>query len=93
MLELGEKSVELHEEITNYLKIFQTDFAVLVGENMAKAAHNLDKNSYKTFSDSTAASLEIQDLLNDGDILYVKGSRGTKMEKLIEKLTNKVNVH
>ncbi len=93
MLELGEKSVELHKEITNYLKKFHTDFAVLVGENMTKAAQNLSPNSYKTFPNSALASLEIVDLLQDGDILYVKGSRGTKMEKLIEKLTNKINVH
>ncbi|MBP7710174.1 MAG: UDP-N-acetylmuramoyl-tripeptide--D-alanyl-D-alanine ligase [Rickettsiales bacterium] len=93
MLELGEKSVELHKEITNYLKKFHTDFAVLVGENMTKAAQNLSPNSYKTFPNSASASLEIADLLQDGDILYVKGSRGTKMEKLIEKLTNKINVH
>ena len=93
MLELGEKSVELHEEITNYLKKFEINFAILVGENMTKAAQKLAKNSYKTFLDSAAASLEVQGLLEDGDILYVKGSRGIKMEKLIEKLTDKINVH
>jgi UDP-N-acetylmuramoyl-tripeptide--D-alanyl-D-alanine ligase len=93
MLELGEKSVELHEEITNYLKEFEINFAILVGEKMTDAAKKLEKNSYKTFLDSTAASLEVEGILQDGDILYVKGSRGTKMEKLIEKLTDKINVH
>lgn len=93
MLELGEKSVELHEEITNYLKKFRIDFAILVGANMTNAAQKLEKNSYKTFLDSTSASLELQALLTDGDLLYVKGSRGTKMEKLIEKLTDKINAH
>lgn len=93
MLELGEKSVELHEEITNYLKKFEINFAVLVGKNMLKEAQKLDKNFYKTFLDSVGASLEIEGLLQDGDVLYVKGSRGMKMEKLIEKLTNKINVH
>jgi len=87
MRELGEKSVELHEEVTNHLAHLQFDYAVLVGENMIKAAATLPKNSYRTFPDSTAAALEIQDLLDDGDILYVKGSRGTKMEKIIENLT------
>ena len=93
MLELGEKSVELHEEITNYLKEFEINFAILVGEKMTDAAKKLATNSYKTFLDSTAASLEVEGILEDGDILYVKGSRGTKMEKLIEKLTDKINVH
>ncbi len=93
MLELGEKSVELHEEVTNYLNALHIDFAILVGSNMTLAANKLPKNSYQTFSDSVAASLEIQDFLRDGDILYVKGSRGTKMEKIIEKLTNEKSAH
>lgn len=88
MRELGEKSVELHEEIANYLAQLHIDFALLVGENMTKAAKKLPKNSYKTFPDSTAAALEIEKFLSDGDILYVKGSRGMKMEKVIERIKN-----
>lgn len=86
MLELGEKSVELHKEIINYLNEFQVDFAILVGEKIAENAKNLSQASYKTFLNSSLASLEIENLLQDGDILYIKGSRGMKMEKIIEKL-------
>ena len=93
MRELGEKSVELHEEVTNYLAQLHIDFAVLVGSNMIAAAKNLPANSYKTFPDSAAAGLEIKDFLQDGDILYLKGSRGTKMEKVIENLTNQKSTH
>ncbi len=93
MLELGEKSVELHAEVTNYLTELHIDFAILVGKNMESAAKKLPDNSYKSFSDSTAASLEISDLIRDGDILYVKGSRGMKMEKLIENLTKEKSAH
>lgn len=93
MLELGEKSVELHKEVTNYLDALHVDFAALVGKNMTNAANKLSKNSYKTFSDSSAASLDIQELLQDGDILYVKGSRGMKMEKIIEILTKEKSAH
>ena len=93
MLELGEKSVELHEEIADYLTTFHIDFAILVGEKMTGMAKKLPKTSYKTFLDSSSASLVIEDLLQDGDILYVKGSRGLKMEKIIEKLTNKTSAH
>jgi len=93
MRELGEKSVELHEKVTNYLSQLHIDFAILVGENMTNAAKNLPANSYKTFPDSSAASLEIQDFLQDDDILYLKGSRGVKMEKVIENLTIQKSVH
>jgi len=92
MLELGEKSVELHNEIAKYLNELKIDFVVAVGQRMTEMTKNLS-NPYKVFSDSTSASLEIQNLLQDGDILYVKGSRGTKMEKIIEKLTNKTSAH
>ncbi len=93
MLELGEKSVELHEEVANYLAALHIDFAILVGKNMTEAAIKLPKNSYQTFPDSTAASLDTQEFLRDGDILYVKGSRGTKMEKIIENLTKEKSAH
>lgn len=93
MLELGEKSVELHNEVTNYLKEFQIDFAVLVGEKMTNSAKNLDKNFYKTFLNSTLCAHEIKSLIADGDILYVKGSRGISMEKIIEILTNQKSAH
>ncbi len=90
MLELGEKSVELHEKVTNYLAALHIDFAILVGSNMTLAANKLAQHSYKTFLNSTTASLEIENLLNDEDILYVKGSRGMKMEKIIEKFNQQI---
>lgn len=93
MLELGEKSVELHLEIINYLQEFNIDFAILVGEKIAENAKNLPKNSYKTFLNSSLANLEIKNLLQDGDILYIKGSRGMKMERIIENLTDKKSAH
>ncbi len=93
MLELGEKSVELHEKAANYLNQLAINFAVLVGEKITKAADKITKTPYKKFPDSISASLEIENILQDGDILYVKGSRGIKMEKIIEKITNQTNVH
>lgn len=88
MLELGEKSTEIHEKTLSFLSEFNIDFAVLVGEKMSAAAKKLPKNSYQTFPDSLSASLAIQDLLQDDDILYVKGSRGMKMENIIQNLTS-----
>ena len=93
MLELGDKSFELHCKVVNYLKEFNIDFAVLVGQRMQEASINLDKNSFTTFSNSILASENIEKFLQDGDILYPKGSRGTKMEKILEKLTNLTSDH
>lgn len=90
MLELGEKSAEIHEKTLSFLSEFNIDFAVLVGEKMSNAAKKLPKNLYQTFPDSSSASLAIRGLVKDGDILYVKGSRGMKMENIIQNL---VSVH
>lgn len=86
MLELGEKSLEIHIEIIKYLSENNVDFAILVGENMIKASKTLAENKYQTFDNSLNASLEIKSFLQDDDILYIKGSRGIKMENLITKL-------
>jgi UDP-N-acetylmuramoyl-tripeptide--D-alanyl-D-alanine ligase len=87
MLELGKKSSDLHAEVINYLQDFKIDFAILVGDQMTLSANKLNKNIYKTFPNSETASDAIENLLQDGDILYVKGSHGIKMEKIIDKLT------
>lgn len=93
MLELGDKSSELHEKVIGYVKEFNIDFAILVGKNMTQASLELESNSCKTFANSKEASEEINNFLEDGDIIYIKGSRGTKMEKILEKLTNYSSAH
>lgn len=93
MLELGEKSLELHHKVIAYLKEFNIDFAILVGSQMTNASSEVKIENFTTFANSNEASYAVADLLHDGDILYLKGSRGTKMEKIIEKLTNKNSAH
>lgn len=87
MLELGEKSDEIHEKVVSFIAELGIDFAILVGEKMSSTAKNLSKNSYQTFPDSNSAALAASKILRDGDILYVKGSRGMKMENIIQKLS------
>jgi len=93
MLELGDKSTELHFKVVNYVKEYSIDYAILVGPKMKEASANLDVKTFSTFDNSVLASENFEDLLQDGDVLYLKGSRGTKMEKILEKLTNKNSDH
>lgn len=88
MLELGEKSIALHEEVFKKLQNIASEinFIILVGLEMSKISNKLNSNFYKTFLNSELASDEIEDILEDGDILYLKGSRGMKLEKIINKL-------
>jgi UDP-N-acetylmuramoyl-tripeptide--D-alanyl-D-alanine ligase len=93
MLELGEKSLEIHREVLDFVK--EKNFAqiVLVGKQMTLANQDIKLKNSKNYPDSLLASLEFAEILNDGDIIYFKGSRGTKMEKIIEKLTLKTSAH
>jgi UDP-N-acetylmuramoyl-tripeptide--D-alanyl-D-alanine ligase len=93
MLELGDKSTELHFKVANYLKEYSIDYTILVGPKMKEASANLDAKTFSSFDNSILASENFADLLQDGDVLYLKGSRGTKMEKILEKLTNKSSDH
>jgi UDP-N-acetylmuramoyl-tripeptide--D-alanyl-D-alanine ligase len=93
MLELGEKSLEIHQEVLSFVKQKNFDQIVLVGNQMDQANQNIKLKNSKNFPDSISASLDFANILNDGDIVYFKGSRGMKMEKIIEKLTSKTSVH
>jgi len=90
MLELGEKSVALHEEVAKHLKNIQFDFVILVGKEMSNIAAKIPNknNKVKTFSNSKLASLEIETFVQDNDLVYVKGSRGMAMENIVNKLKN-----
>jgi len=84
MFELGTKSEESHVETLKLLQNLKIDLTLLAGEEMIKAAKILEKTEYKTFANSSDLAVEIKNFLQDGDILFVKGSRGMKMENAIE---------
>lgn len=88
MLELGKNSIELHEKVIEFVNNSNADLAILVGSEMNKASEKL-VTPHKNFPDSVSAAKEIRSLIADGDLIYLKGSRGVKMEKLIENLTSK----
>lgn len=86
MFELGTKSAELHQETLEFLNNFRIDFALLAGDAMKNSAKVLDKKNYKTYLNAGDLKTEIKDFLQDGDILLIKGSRGMKMEQIIENI-------
>ncbi len=86
MFELGEKSDEIHEEVLGATQEKSIDLLLLAGENMKKATKILDKN-FKTYLNSSELSLDIKNCLENDDILLVKGSRGMKMEEVLQKLS------
>ena len=86
MLELGERSLELHQEVAARAVQLGLDGLVLVdggeeGKAMAEVAAPLPHLQLVAHPEDAAAPLA--DWLNSGDVLLLKASRGVALERLI----------
>ncbi len=94
MLELGEKEVEYHLQAGKQAAQQGWDILITVGplsRHMAEGALSAGMRTDQafTFEDSEQAAEEIWPLLQEGDLVLVKGSRGMKTDKIVEKLRQK----
>jgi len=80
MLELGHISDTEHEKIINLL-IEKKFNAILVGEEFFK-----QKSPFKTYQNTEVLTENVNLLLLKDNIILLKGSRGIRLEGLIEKL-------
>jgi len=90
MLELGIYSAEEHRRLGEIVAKI-SDILVTVGlraRGFADGALNkkMNENSIFQFENSQKAGEEFQNMLKPGDILLVKGSQGTRMEKFVEEV-------
>src|SRR3989338_6798044 len=85
MFELGEKSAEIHEEVLRFVNVKSIDLLLLAGQYFKEATKILDKN-FKIYLNSIEIALNIKNLIEDGDILLIKGSRSMKMEEALQGL-------
>jgi UDP-N-acetylmuramoyl-tripeptide--D-alanyl-D-alanine ligase len=90
MLELGETSPELHEK-TGAAIAGTLDAIVAVGPLAAHLlegarGHGLSQGALQAFPDSASAAAAVADLVEPGDAVLVKGSRGVHMETIVETL-------
>ncbi len=89
MLELGALSREAHIEAINRALMIRPAALIVVGPEMIQAAATISTTEgvqVITAPDSPAAAALVRDLIHDGDLLLVKGSRGIAMERIIEGL-------
>jgi UDP-N-acetylmuramoyl-tripeptide--D-alanyl-D-alanine ligase len=89
MLELGKESKELHRSIGAMVPEMNFDLLVTVGEqakNYVKGAEEKGMKNAMHF-DSVQEVIEfLTDVVSKGDVLLVKGSRGMKMEQVVDAL-------
>lgn len=88
MRELGSASADEHEAL---LKFAMTDIDTLliIGDEMHSAYNRLreqgsDVSSIMLCANHQSAFTAIRDIVNTGDVVLVKGSRGIALEKVIE---------
>lgn len=83
MLELGENSVQEHKEIIELAERTTTNIYTFGGEfAKAEAKYN--------YSDKSNLLVELMKKLGKGDVVLVKGSRGMKMEELVNMILEKI---
>jgi UDP-N-acetylmuramoyl-tripeptide--D-alanyl-D-alanine ligase len=92
MLELGAQSAALHREAGRKAVEAGAAVVVAVGGDPARALRDgaveagLDPAAARYFESSAAAAAEAAVLVGPGDLVVVKGSRGTRMERVVDAL-------
>lgn len=92
MLELGTDTEISHREIGFRVAELNFDYLITVGEaskkftaSAAKEA-GMDENKIAVFDDSVSAGRFLQDKMEKGDVVLVKGSQGKRMEKIVKEV-------
>jgi UDP-N-acetylmuramoyl-tripeptide--D-alanyl-D-alanine ligase len=90
MLELGEMDKEHHRVLGKHLSSKKVDAVFAYGNLTRHTIHAMNGASmfHQFYDDKTSLLTDLKEFLMDGDIVYVKGSRGMKMEEIISGLQN-----
>ncbi len=91
MLELGNYSVEMHDQI-GQLAAKTFNFLITVGLKAKLIAEGARKKGMaeekiKSFNTVDEAGIEILSLLKSGDLVLIKASRGIQLDKIVEELS------
>lgn len=87
MRELGEKSPLYHAGLVQPLMRAGVDFALLVGTEMAALANELEgRIDFAHVPDAAAAIDRLDDVIEPGDAVLVKGSNAIGLARLVEHL-------
>ncbi len=90
MLELGEYTEEAHRKVGESMASNKIDFLITVGERAriiaSEAEKGLGEDRVFSFPDAEKAGLFLQDRMESGDIVLVKGSQGMRMEKIVKEV-------
>ena len=86
MFEMGEAALDAHKRIIEKALDVKTDGIFLLGEMMEKASLNFRADNLKILSSNEDAAMLLKKILKPADLILIKGSRGMKMEEIIDLL-------
>ena len=89
MLELGENAHAIHRQTGETIAAMSIDMLIGVrglGEDLARGAETQGLSNSRFAADSDAAAAMLVSEIREGDIVLVKGSRGVRTEKVVERL-------
>ena len=92
MLELGPDATALHEDIGAFAADLEVDYLFACGEHAGAVVAGFMSETDNTVIADDAAELAapLLDVVRPGDWVLVKGSRGARMERLVEALGREV---
>ncbi len=82
MLELGTYAEDAHGSLVKRMNELQIDLLIAVGPEMQKASAAFSGSCHQAASSDEARTL-LLDMVNEGDTILIKGSRGLRMEKVL----------
>ncbi|GAB6182518.1 UDP-N-acetylmuramoyl-tripeptide--D-alanyl-D-alanine ligase [Thermodesulfovibrio hydrogeniphilus] len=83
MLELGQYTEKAHEEIGRWVKELGIEYFIGVGKFIKNALRYVDGN---IFDEAEKAGIFLKTLLKGNEVILIKGSRGMRMEQILEVL-------
>ena len=92
MLELGENSKQLHQDIGALIPEYDFDFLLTIGNQakeigIAAQKKGMNKNKIRHFENCNDLIVFLESIVSLDDIILVKGSRGMHLERVVDALT------
>ena len=94
MLELGPTAADLHAEVGGFVAAEGIDLLIASGElarSLARGARDAGMKSVQAVADAPAAATALLKTVRPGDVVLVKGSRGMRLERVVQALRDRKN--
>jgi UDP-N-acetylmuramoyl-tripeptide--D-alanyl-D-alanine ligase len=92
MLELGPTTAQLHADVGAYVAAQGIDTLIASGplaRHLAQGARAAGMAAVQEAADAPAAAAELLALVEPGDVVLVKGSRGMRLERVVQALRDR----